>query len=287
MVRKSQPEGPPIEVSPAHEAQLMRLNLSVVADLRRFNEIVIRLYPSLLAEVRQDARRRVSLRPVVEMINGFKIAYAREFNRKESTIMGFLNRLSDEMVEHNKRRWKANLVEKVIDAGLSESARAFAIAQEPDIPKSVSTAFQNTQLALVKDLGTARVPPIPYEHFQRLGALVQNSVHSGLRVEELRKQLTELDGVSSRRAEVIARDQTGKYNGRMTGIRHQEIGVKAYFWRTTDDGRVRDEHRARDGKRFLYSRPPADGAPGIPVQCRCFADPDFDAVFKDFERKAA
>lgn len=287
MVSKSQPEGSPIEVSPAHEARLIALNRQVVRELAQYNEQVLRLYPSLLAESRQDAKRRISLRPVTAMINGFRVQYAREFDRKEPAITRFLNGLSDDMVAHNKRMWKANLVEQTIEAGLSAGARAFAIALEPEIPQAVSTAWTNTQLGLVKKLGTSRVPSIPFEHFQRLEALVQNSVHSGLRVEELRKELAELDGVSTRRAEVIARDQAGKYNGKMTEIRHESIGVKAYFWRTTGDGRVRDEHRTRDGKRFLYSIPPADGAPGIAILCRCWADPDFDAVFKSFERKAA
>ncbi len=287
MVAKRQPEGTPIEVSPFHESQLIALNRSIVQELIAFNDDVIRMYPSLLVESRMDAKRVTKLRPVTEMINRFKITYAREFERKENRITDFLARLSDDMIAYNKHKWKTNLVDKVLDAGLSPEARAFAIAQEPGIPQSVSTAWTNTQLALVKRLGTAKVPPIPFEHFQRLEVLVQNAVHSGLRVEELRKELGELSGISSRRAEVIARDQTGKYNGKMTEIRHQEIGVKAYFWRTAGDQRVREEHRARDGKRFLYSHPPSDGAPGTPVQCRCWADPDFDSVFKDFERKAA
>jgi len=285
-VRTRQSEGSPIEVSPAHEARLSALNRAIVSELAAYSEQVLRMYPSLLAETRMDAKRRISLRPVTAMINGFRVQYAREFDRKEPAITRFLSGLSDEMVAHNKRLWKANLIDKVVEAGLSADAQAFAIAQEPDIPQAVSTQWTNTQLGLVKKLGTSRVPSIPFEHFQRLEVLVQNSVHSGLRVEELRKKLAELYGVSTRRAEVIARDQAGKYNGKMTEIRHESIGVKAYYWRTTGDGRVRDEHRARDGKRFLYSRPPADGAPGIAILCRCWADPDFDAVFKSFEKKS-
>ena len=287
MPRKRQPEGPPIKVLPEHEAQLSALNRAVVADLRKFNEEILKRYPSLIVETRMDAKRTIRLRPVSEMIDGFRVQYAREFDRKESTITAFLDRLSGEMVAYNRRAWKTNLVDKVSEAGLSPAAQAFALAQEPDIPKSISTRWTDLQLQLVKRFGTARVPSIPAEHFQRLEALVQSSVDSGLRVEELRKELATLDGVSTRRAEVIARDQTGKYNGKMTEIRHEAIGVKAYFWRTTGDGRVRDEHKDYDGKRFLYSRPPKGGAPGIPVQCRCWADPDFDAVFREFERQAS
>lgn len=284
-------EGTPIEVSPAHEAQLIALNRMVVAMLRQFNAQVIRMYPSLMAETRMDAQRRLSLRPVVEMIKGFKIQYEREFDSKESSITQFLGSLSEQMAMHNRRLWKQNIIEKAVAVGRTVAARAFAIAEEPGIPKIVSTQWTNAQLALVKKTGAARVPPIPYEHFQRLGVAVQDAVHSGLRVEELQKKLAELDGVSTRRAEVIARDQTGKYNGKMTEIRHAEIGVKAYFWRDSGDGRVRPLHRQRDresarGKRFYYSKPPKGGNPGQDYQCRCWADPDLDQVFKDLERKS-
>jgi SPP1 gp7 family putative phage head morphogenesis protein len=289
MVSKSQPEGTPIEVSPAHEAQLIALNRQAVTELRKFNAQVIRIYPSLLAEYRTDAQRRISLRPVAQMIGGFKVQYAREFDAREPAITRFLSGLSDQMVAYNKRLWKQNIIEKAVSAGRTVAAQAFAIAAEPGIPQAVSTRWTNTQIGLVKNLGTSRVPSIPYEHFQRLGALVQDAVHSGLRVEELRKQLTELDGVSTRRAEVIARDQAGKYNGKMTEIRHAEIGVKAYFWRDSGDGRVRPLHRQRDresarGKRFYYAKPPKGGNPGQDYQCRCWADPDLDAVFKDLEK---
>lgn len=284
-VKKRQSVGSPIKPAPSHEAQLMAINREVVSALSSFNAEVLRRYPELLASSRMDAKRRMQLRPVTEMIEGFKVQYSREFAKKEDTITRFLGTLSDSMVAYNKRQWKDNFLERAEESGLSPDAMAFAIGQEPGIPKSISTSWTNTQLQLIKKTGTARVPPIPYEHFQRLEVTVQNAVHSGLRVEELQKKLVELDGISQRRAEVIARDQAGKYNGKMTEIRHESIGVKAYFWRTSNDDRVRDEHRARGGKRFLYSKPPADGAPGTAVQCRCWSDPDFDQVFKNLEKK--
>lgn len=283
---------PTMQPSPAHEARLIALNRSVVAELAEFNADVLRMYPALLAETRQDARRSFSVRPVAAMINGFRVAYAKAFDDKEEQVSRFLGGLSDAMVAYNLRRWEASIGDAASKAGIAEGAVRFAIAQEPGIPTAVSRGWTQTQLALIKrdgskaSVGRNAVPPIPTEHFNRLEELVQNAVHKGIRVEELRKELETLEGVSYRRAEVIGRDQVGKYNGKMTEIRHEAIGVEWYLWRTSGDGRVRDEHKARDGKRFSFKRPPKDGNPGQPVQCRCWAEADLETALRKIEKRA-
>lgn len=271
---------PPVSV----EQELEALNREVAADLARLSQEALRAYPSLMAESRMDARRK--LRPVTEVIDRIRVQYAALFRQKEERISGQLQRIEERVRRENAEAWKSNIAQKVADSSLSVEARAFAIAMEPGIPTALSTAWTSQQLTLIKAIGTRRVPPIPYQHFQKLENLVQDAVHRGLRVEELRKQIVELDGVTRRRSEVIARDQVGKYNGRMTEIRHKEIGVKAYFWRTVGDERVRLQHAQRDGKRFYYSQPPAGGHPGQAVQCRCYADPDLESALRAIERKA-
>ncbi len=46
-----------------------------------------------------------------------------------------------------------------------------------------------------------------------------------------------------------------------------------YVWRTRSDGKVRDSHRANDGKIFSWDSPPATGHPGEDFGCRCVAEP--------------
>ena len=83
-------------------------------------------------------------------------------------------------------------------------------------------------------------------------------------------------GVSQSRAQLIARDQTGKYFGALTEARHRAAGATKYIWRTAGDERVRPEHAARDGKIYSYDNPPIDGHPGIAIRCRCTQSPIFD-----------
>ena len=79
--------------------------------------------------------------------------------------------------------------------------------------------------------------------------------------------------VSKSKAKLIARDQTGKLYGEINQARQDEAGITSYIWRTSMDERVRDEHAEREGQEFEWCAPPDDGHPGIPIQCRCEAEP--------------
>jgi SPP1 gp7 family putative phage head morphogenesis protein len=94
-----------------------------------------------------------------------------------------------------------------------------------------------------------------------------------LRVEELKAKLLERADVSKSRAELIARDQILKLNGRITQIRQQMAGVQSYVWSTSKDERVRESHQELEGETFSWSAPPSVGHPGEDFQCRCIALP--------------
>lgn len=108
---------------------------------------------------------------------------------------------------------------------------------------------------------------IAYQHFREGGD-----------AGTLEQKLVERLGVSQSRAELIARDQTGKYFGALTEARHRAAGATSYIWRTAGDSRVRSEHAARDGKQYSYDNPPPDGHPGTAIRCRCGQSPVFDLV---------
>ena len=68
----------------------------------------------------------------------------------------------------------------------------------------------------------------------------------------------------------IARDQTNKINGNLTAIRHKQMGIEEFIWRTAQDNAVRDSHALLEGEHFRYDT--ADLLPGQDVQCRCVAE---------------
>lgn len=103
--------------------------------------------------------------------------------------------------------------------------------------------------------------------------------------------------VAGNRAKLIARDQTGKIISQLNETRQTQIGVTSYIWQTSEDERVvgapgglypegnevHMDHFSRNGKEFLWSQPPPDGHPGIPINCRCIAVP----VIPEFEEEIA
>lgn len=106
----------------------------------------------------------------------------------------------------------------------------------------------------------------------RIERLVTQAVVDGTRASELEKQLREDFGIVSRRAKLIARDQIQKANSDLTRIRQEQCGITHYRWSGVLDSRERPTHKANEGKRFAWAKPPAEtGHPGHDINCRCVA----------------
>lgn len=126
---------------------------------------------------------------------------------------------------------------------------------------------------------------LPSKLVEQVESVVGPRVFSGVRVEETMKAIQERFDVSASRAQLIARDQTNKFNAQLTQERHEDLGIDSYVWSTSNDERVRDDHIVLDGETFSYDNPPvvdsrsgATANPGEDYQCRCEALPRVDAV---------
>lgn len=129
--------------------------------------------------------------------------------------------------------------------------------------------------ALIRSVHTGAVATMERE--------IEEAFAAGTRPEDLARRWRQRGlplnfGTVEGRAKVIARDQLNKLNGRLSEMRQREAGVTEYDWRTSHDQRVRDEHASREGKRYQWDKPPPDGHPGRPVQCRCVADAVIDVA---------
>lgn len=118
------------------------------------------------------------------------------------------------------------------------------------------------------------------DYLKEIEEIVEEGIKKGSTAKQIREQLVERVGMTERRAQFIAVDQTGSILGQMTAKRHQEMGVIKFRWRTSKDERVRESHRDLSNKVFSYDDPPKVGArtvlPGEDYHCRCVASPVFD-----------
>lgn len=112
--------------------------------------------------------------------------------------------------------------------------------------------------------------------FDKISAIIYEGTKNGVSTKEIRQQLVKQIGISESKAQFLAVDQSGTIHGQLTAKRHQEMGVKKFEWSTSHDERVRETHKALDGKVFDYSNPPSEGLPGTPYRCRCTAYPIFE-----------
>ena len=117
------------------------------------------------------------------------------------------------------------------------------------------------------------IKSIPDQYFNSVQAAVLSGIQEGKSIAEITKAVKKLGNSTDARAELIAQDQLGKINGRLTQLRQQKMGITHYYWATSRDERVRHSHRLRNGRLFAWDKPPDDGHPGIPIRCRCTAIP--------------
>lgn len=139
--------------------------------------------------------------------------------------------------------------------------------------------FAKTNSKLIKSIKT--------DYIKQVEQVVTEAVVSGMRAETLEKSIRERGEVSESRAKLIARDQVGKLTGQLDKVRQQGLGLTGYIWQTVNDNRVRDLHESRQGVSFSWDDPPRktpdDGAPGEPINCRCYAEPDVESLLQQAE----
>lgn len=157
-----------------------------------------------------------------------------------------------------------------------ELSRVIGIPLADVLPMGTIESFVRENVAKITQLATSQL--------DRVQNLVSVASVQGLRVEELRDKIVEDFGVSESYGALLARDQTLKLNGKITQERQTQAGILRYRWSSSNDARVRPEHKALDGTIQEWASPPvtsSDGrrnAPGGDYQCRCVAVPIVEDV---------
>ena len=161
--------------------------------------------------------------------------------------------------------------------------KAIGQAMSVDFARIIDSPNVAADLQLALTQNTALIKSIGSEHWGLVSQAVLDN-YRGVPLPEdvsLTKRLQQLGGITERRAAFIARDQTAKLTGSLNATRQQDNGITEYIWRTAGDQRVvgnpgglypkgsrgHEDHYARDGKRFKWSEPPADGHPGQAFNC--------------------
>lgn len=125
------------------------------------------------------------------------------------------------------------------------------------------------------------ISTIPEDALGKMRDIVYDGFTKGKTTTRIIKEIQRAYGISRRRAELIARDQTAKLNGQIQRAQQMDAGITEYVWSTCGDERVRKSHWELNGKKCQWEDPPenSDGRkchPGQDFQCRCIGRPVFN-----------
>ncbi|UNY40185.1 head morphogenesis protein [Pseudomonas phage vB_PcuM_ KLEP17-4] len=125
------------------------------------------------------------------------------------------------------------------------------------------------------------IKSIPSQYHERIEGAVMRSIQVGGEGRKtLMDELTNIGGMSERRARNIANDQVRKATTTSNTERAKALGIKKFKWLHSGGGfDKRQKHVDASGKTYSYDNPPRIGdkgepvLPGYAINCRCRAVP--------------
>lgn len=244
---------PPIAIERSYGAALARL---VSADrVRHAFAPLMRELPGLLAAAhRHDAGEGDRARALVD-------AARRELETGIHTDA--IARIAREFADHVSSFQRVQL-NRQLRAALGVDV---LLAHSPE-PTTRLSNFVSENVSLIRGL--------PERVARQVEQIVTRGITTASLHPDLADDLEREFSFGERRSALIARDQVGKLYGQLNASRQRGLGITHFRWTTVGDERVRDEHQDLDGEVFAYDDPPAEGLPGEPILCRCYASPIFD-----------
>jgi SPP1 gp7 family putative phage head morphogenesis protein len=247
---------------------------------------ILQMVDAMHARVRRDLLP--ALRPIIEAHNALRPdAIELRIDATGGRTAAEIERIRKELEREIPERRIALLAEqnalRVAEHSrkeLNKQVRTVAnidVHADPAILAGHIETFVEDNVRLVKSLMT--------DELDDLKGIVLRGARAGLRYEDIADDIVEKFGATKRRAALIARDQVTTLNAELTRIRQQQVGIEQYTWSTVKDERVRKSHRALEGTTQRWDAPPTvDGQPahpGQPINCRCQAIPDVDAMLRE------
>jgi SPP1 gp7 family putative phage head morphogenesis protein len=124
----------------------------------------------------------------------------------------------------------------------------------------------------------AAIKQFTADEAERLRAKIQQNLSAGGRTDRLDDIVQAEIGVAKRKAGTLSANEMSRLVAAYRQRRYEAIGATQYIWQTSGDERVRDSHRALDGRSFFFDSPPVTdpatgrrGNPGEDYNCRCVA----------------
>lgn len=203
-----------------------------------------------------------------DILNELKNRFSLLFDTKANDIAESMCRRTEKISKNN------------VYMSLKDISKNFTLSN-PQLNKPVRTALANSIAENVK-----LIKSLPQDHFARLTEHITKAITEGNGQQDILKVVQEaakdVAGMTDRRVNNLAADQTRKAYNAMNKERLNNLGVKKFEWIHTGGSREpREYHMNRyptglNGGIFTFDDPPIidektgeTGLPGDAYNCRC------------------
>lgn len=228
------------------------------------HQLLIEKLPSLVLQAKQfrpDGYKHESIKEIksdgwVENIAEIIKAITILFPQRTSGITRSIESIAKKVNDFN---------DQDVRAVIRSAMGADVFIRQPWLEDQLKAFIAENKDYVIKSLPTAATAQIQ--------GIALRGLRAGYTAQKIGAEIQDQFGITKRRAELIARDQVSKLNNQLTMLRHKELGVKQFVWRTAMDNRVRPEHEELEGETFDYDDLPSEGLPGDACNCRCTQEP--------------
>ena len=201
------------------------------------------------------------------------------------------------------RKWQPRFDEiaqratrRMINRTIKNSSIALRNTFKSELPDlSINTSFSDDRLKEVIKASTQEatnlIKTIPYKFLNDVQGQVMRSITTGKGYEDLVPYLTKKYNGDTRKARLVAADQTRKAFQSINTSRLKTVGVKKFIWIHSGGGNEpRELHIRMSGSEYSFDDPPfigvmygndVYGLPGDLPNCRCICKPVLNFDLED------
>lgn len=262
-------EGTPLHYNAAVEGRYQRELVLMVRQMRDATEAAFRKLDRQFATdatVTMDAPSYASQARI--LVDALRKRFTAAFARRSRPAAERMQRQTDAA---SSASLHASLRE--LSGGISLSTRSIPKAATEMLKASVTE-----NVALIRS--------IPEQYYLDVQGAVMRNIQRGDGSAGVLREIERVGGVATRRAELIARDQTSKATSALNAARMKGLGVRKFQWLHSRGGKEpRKLHQAMSGQIYSLDDPPViddrtgeRGLPGQLINCRCVMRPvlEFD-----------
>ena len=230
-----------------------KLTAAMFKDYRRELATVFKANEVITIDASISSQARITL-------NRLRDKWARIFRRESPRIVDqIVNGIDKASSDTLKQSLKA------LSGGITLKTDAMPAALKQAVGAAVSE-----NVALIKSIEAQY-------HTQIEGAVMRSLQPGGRGMADVFEALQKYEGITDRRRDIIAKDQTRKITASMDVERAKSAGIKKFKWLHSRGGsEPREDHVAMSGEIFEYDKPPIidkrtgeRGYPGQAINCRC------------------